>query len=59
MAFIERITHRTSIDMVRMHQSSKLADMWFAINALKQRKDKCIEVCGCPLHFSCVLQHNK
>lgn len=48
---IMAFTHRVFGDMVRMHQSFKVADMWFIVNV-----PKCNEVCGCPLIFNCIFQ---
>ena len=50
-AFIGRITHRNISDMVIMQHCSKLEDMWYAVDVLKQRRAKCEEV----RNLSCVI----
>lgn len=50
-SFLGRIAHRAVSDMVQMHRTSELQDMWFASDVPEQRRAKCHEVCSSHAPF--------
>ena len=50
-SFIGRIAHRAVSDLVRMHRTSEVRDMWFAADVPEQRRAKCHEVRSYHVYF--------